>query len=112
MFVWACNNLYQCLCVHAGVYISVCVCMQVFVSVFVCICKCLYQCLCVYASVCISVCVWMQVFVSVCVCVDANVCIMSSFMHVCESTCTQVSEGWSCASQGLSLGTDTVAGLV
>ena len=124
MFVWACNNLYQCLCVHVGVYISVCVYMQLFVSVFVCICKCLYQCLCVYASVCISVCVYMQVFVSVfmcgckclyqcvCVCVDANVCIMSSFMHVCESTCTQVSEGWSCASQGLSLGTDTVAGLV
>ena len=84
VFVSLCVRVYVCLCLC--VFVSMCVCVSVCaclcVFVSVCVCFCVYACLCVW-FVSLSVCV----SVCVCVCVYACLCV---FVSVCVCVCVCV----------------------
>ena len=79
-------------------YLSVCVCLWVFVCLFVCVCVCLcvflwvfvYHCECVSVLVCLFVClcVFVSVFVCVCVCVYVSLpaCVLACGLIIVGSS--------------------------
>ena len=71
-------------CVHACVYMLVCVCLCVYacVCMLVCVCLCVYACVCMLVCVCLCVYACVCMLVCVCLCVYACVC-----MLVCVCLC-------------------------